>query len=139
MAENGGGDKLVYFLIGAGIGAVTALLFAPKAGAELRADLADRTRRGLDQARETGIDLGNKASDIYQSGVERASDIAARSRESVNDIASRSREAVEDLTSRGKEIVERQKSQLSAAIDAGKQGYREAKRADKASAAFEES
>ena len=45
MAENAGGDKLVYFLIGAGIGAVTALLFAPKAGAELRADIADRTRR----------------------------------------------------------------------------------------------
>jgi gas vesicle protein len=139
MAENGGGDKLVYFLIGAGIGAVTALLFAPKAGAELRADIADRTRRGLDQARETGIELGNKATDLYQSGVERASELAARGRESVNEITTRSREAVEDLTSRGKEIIDRQKSQLSAAIDAGKQGYREAKRADKASAAFEES
>ena len=139
MADNGGGDKLVYFLIGAGIGAVTALLFAPKAGAELRAEIADRTRRGLDQARETGIELGGKASDLYQSGVEKASDIAARGRDSVNEIASRSREAVEDLTSRSKEIIERQKSQLSAAIDAGKQGYREAKRSDKASAAFEES
>ena len=139
MADNGGGDKLVYFLIGAGIGAVTALLFAPKAGAELRAEIADRTRRGLDQARETGVELSGKASDLYQSGVEKASDIAARGRESVSEIASRSREAVEDLTSRSKEIIERQKSQLSAAIDAGKQGYREAKRSDKASAAFEES
>ena len=139
MAENGGGDKLVYFLIGAGIGAVTALLFAPKAGSELRADIADRTRRGLDQAREAGIEFSNKATDIYQSGVDKASDLAARGREGVNEIASRSREAVEDLTSRGKDIIERQKSQLSAAIDAGKQGYREAKRADKASAAFEES
>lgn len=139
MADNGGGDKLVYFLIGAGIGAVTALLFAPKAGAELRADIADRTRRGLDQARETGLDLSNKATDLYQSGVERASELAARGREGVNEIASRSREAVEDLTSRSKEIIDRQKSQISAAIDAGKQGYREAKRADKASAAFEES
>lgn len=139
MAENGGGDKLVYFLIGAGIGAVTALLFAPKAGAELRADIADKTRRGLDQARETGIELGGKASEIYQTGVERAQDLAARSRDGVSEITSRGREAVEDLTSRGKEIIERQKSQLTAAIDAGKQGYREAKRADKASAAFEES
>ncbi len=139
MAENSGGDKLVYFLIGAGIGAVTALLFAPKAGAELRADIADRTRRGIDQARETGIELGGRANELYQAGVERASDLAARSKETVNDITTRSREAVEDLTVRGKEIVDRQKSQLSAAIDAGKQGYREAKRADKASAAFEES
>ncbi len=139
MAENGGGDKLVYFLIGAGIGAVTALLFAPKAGVELRADIADRTRRGLDQARETGVDLGDRASELYQTGVEKAADLAARSREGVSEIASRSREAVDDISSRGKDLIERQKTQLSAAIDAGKQGYREAKRADKASAAFEES
>ncbi|MEP7270880.1 MAG: YtxH domain-containing protein [Acidobacteriota bacterium] len=139
MADNGGGDKLVYFLIGAGIGAVTALLFAPKAGAELRAEIADKTRRGLDQARETGVELGEKASELYQTSVERAQELAARSRESVNEVASRSREAVEDLTSRSKEIIDRQKSQISAAIDAGKQGYREAKRTDKASAAFEES
>ena len=39
MAEDQGNsvDKLVYFLIGAGIGAVTALLFAPKAGKDLQA------------------------------------------------------------------------------------------------------
>ena len=138
MAENGGGDKLVYFLIGAGIGAVTALLFAPKAGAELRADIADRTRRGLDQAKDTGRELGERASEYYQTGVDRASDLAARGKETVTELASRSREAVEDLTSRGKEVVERQKTQLAAAVEAGKQGYREAKQADKASAAFDE-
>ena len=63
MADNGGGDKLVYFLIGAGIGAVTALLFAPKAGAELRAELADATRRGIDQAKETGREVGERAAE----------------------------------------------------------------------------
>jgi len=35
------GSKLTYFLAGAGIGAVIALLFAPKAGRELRGDIAD--------------------------------------------------------------------------------------------------
>jgi gas vesicle protein len=138
MAENAGGDKLVYFLIGAGIGAVTALLFAPKAGAELRADIADRTRRGLDQAKDTGREIGERASEYYQTGVDRASELAARGKETVTELASRSREAVEDLTSRGKEAVERQKAQLAAAVEAGKQGYREAKQADKASAAFDE-
>lgn len=139
MAENGGGDKLVYFLIGAGIGAVTALLFAPKAGAELRADIADRTRKGLDQARDAGREVGERANEFYQTGVEKASDLAARSKETVNEFTARGREAVEDLTSRGKDVIDRQKSQLSAAVEAGKQGYREAKQADKASAAFDES
>jgi gas vesicle protein len=122
MADNQGttADKLIYFLVGAGIGAITALLFAPKAGSELRADIADATRRSMDAARDTGRQLGERATEYYQTGVERASDIAAR----------------------GKEAVNRQKSQISAAIEAGKQGYREAKQQDreaKASAAFEES
>jgi len=138
MGENVGGDKFVYFLIGAGIGAVTALLFAPKAGAELRADIADATRKGMDQARETGREVGTRANEYYQAGSERASEIAARGKEAISDIASRSRDAVEDITTRGKDLIDREKSKLSAAIEAGKQGYREAKQNDKASAAFEE-
>ena len=39
MAENSG-DKFVYFLAGAGIGAVLALLFAPKSGRETREMIA---------------------------------------------------------------------------------------------------
>ena len=134
MADNegNGGDKLIYFLIGAGIGAVTALLFAPKAGAELRSELADATRKGLDLARDTGRDLSERASDYYHTGVERATEATARGKDAVN-----------DLTDRGKDLVSRQKAQFAAAIEAGKQGYREAKQADqaknKASASVEES
>ena len=36
--------KLMYLLIGGGIGAALALLFAPKSGAELRADVTDAVR-----------------------------------------------------------------------------------------------
>jgi gas vesicle protein len=122
MADNqgSGGDKLIYFLVGAGIGAMTALLFAPKAGSEFRSDIADATKRGIDYARDTGRDLGDRASEYYQSGVERASDLT-----------SRGKEAVSDITDRGKDLVGRQKAQFAAAIEAGKQGYREAKEADK--------
>ncbi|MDQ3009234.1 MAG: YtxH domain-containing protein [Acidobacteriota bacterium] len=133
MADNqsgGSGDKLVYFLIGAGIGAVTAMLFAPKAGSELRSEIADVTRKGLDYARDTGRDLGERATDYYQTGVERAADLS-----------SRGKEAVTDLTQRGKDLVTGQKAQFAAAIEAGKQGYREAKHSDqgRSSAAIEES
>ncbi len=120
MAENqgSGGDKLVYFLIGAGIGAITALLFAPKSGGELRSELADTTRKGLDYARDTGREIGERAADL----------------------TTRGKEAVSDLTDLGKDLINRQKTQLAAAIEAGKQGYHEAKQADqnKVSAAVEE-
>lgn len=129
MAEDrGGNNSLLFFLLGAGIGALTALLFAPKAGSELRSDIADATKRGLDQARDTGRQLGERASDYYQTGIEKAADLAARSREAVSDLSERSREA-----------VSRQKSSIAAAIEAGKQGYREAKEADQKGAAYEES
>jgi gas vesicle protein len=129
--QDRGSDKLVYFLIGAGIGAVTALLFAPKAGSELRADLADAARRSADSARDLGRQVGERATDYYHAGVDAASDLTQRGREAVSNITDRSREA-----------VNRQKAQVSAAIEAGKQGYREAKLQDQAAksgAAFEES
>ena len=39
--------RLTYLLIGGGIGAVIALLFAPKSGQELREDIADATGKAL--------------------------------------------------------------------------------------------
>ena len=137
MAENAGGDKFIYFLVGAGIGAVTALLFAPKTGSELRAEIADATRRGVDQAKETGREVGARASEYYHQGAERANELATRGKEAISDIASRGRDTVDDIASRSRDVIEREKSKISAAIEAGKQGYREAKQNDKASAAFE--
>jgi gas vesicle protein len=110
MAENpgSGSDKWVFFLIGTSVGALTALLLAPKAGSKLRSEIAGTTRKGLDYARDTGREIGERASDL----------------------TGRGKEAVSDLTERGKELINRQKTQLTAAIQAGKQGYREAKQSD---------
>lgn len=119
--NNNSADKLVYFLIGAGIGAITALLFAPKSGEELRSDIADATRKGIDYARETGREMSERATDYYEQKAEQ-----------VSEFSSRGREAVSDLTDRSRELLNRQRSQISAAIEAGKQGYREAKQADAA-------
>lgn len=129
MAEDNSGDKLVYFLIGAGMGALAALLFAPKAGSELRADIADATRRGVDQARDQARQVGERATEYYQASTEYAADLAERSKD-----------AITDVTERGKDLINRQKASVAAAIEAGKQGYREAKMNDAAKgAAYEES
>jgi gas vesicle protein len=58
-------EKLTALLIGAGIGAALALLFAPKSGRELRDDIADFTKRGLDSAGERARDLGERATERY--------------------------------------------------------------------------
>ncbi|HEX4949454.1 MAG TPA: YtxH domain-containing protein [Blastocatellia bacterium] len=116
MAEDNNGDKFVYFLIGAGMGAIAALLFAPKAGSELRADIADVTRRSADQARDQARQLGERASEYYHASADYATELAERGKE-----------AITDVTERSKDIINRQKASVAAAIEAGKQGYREAK------------
>lgn len=105
----GDGDasaRITYFAIGALLGAAAALLFAPKSGRELREDLADATRKGVDRARETGSQLSARAGEYYESASTRAGELAAGVREAAS----------------------RRGERLSAAVEAGKQAYREEKR-----------
>ncbi len=107
MSENssGGGDKFLFFLAGAGIGAVLALLFAPKSGRETR-ELIART------ATDSKDFLASKVSEGRQI------------------VEEKSRSLGDDFNSfldKSKEAVQRQKEQLTAAFEAGKAAYRDEK------------
>ncbi len=141
MAENEGSasDKLMFFLIGAGIGATMALLFAPKSGRELRGDIADYTKRGLDAANQGAHRVGERASELYEVGRERfveaydsarvrAADVYGSAREGVADMYGSARERIVHGTEVVTDAAARQKDQIAAAIEAGKQAYREEKR-----------
>src|ERR671938_1399794 len=104
--ESDAGTRLTYFVIGATVGAVVALLFAPKSGRELREDLADATRKGVDRARETGSQLSARAGEYYDSAASRAGELASGVREAAS----------------------RRGERLSAAVEAGRQAYRDEKR-----------
>lgn len=100
-------SKLAYFLVGAGVGAVVALLFAPKSGHELREDIAGATKRGLDYANENVKALGHRATELYETG----------------------REKTSGLVDQGREVLHEQRERVSAAIEAGKRAYQEKKAA----------
>jgi gas vesicle protein len=92
--ESGTAEKVMFFVLGAFVGAVTALLLAPRSGEETRRLIADKARTSADY------------------------------------LASRSRDAVEKASGyieRGKETIQQQRDQLSAALEAGKQAYKEEK------------
>jgi gas vesicle protein len=109
--------RLTYLLIGGGIGAILALLFAPKSGEELRGDIADATRKGIDRSREAAQQLTDRAGEYYEASRERASELYSQAAEKVGDVAKTAREA-----------ASRQTGTVAAAIDAGKKAYQEEKR-----------
>ena len=110
-------NKLTYLLIGGGIGAILALLFAPKSGHELRGDIADATRKGIDRSREAAQQLGDRAGEYYEATRGRAAELYSQAADRVTEVAQNAREA-----------ASRQGGTLTAAIDAGKKAYQEEKR-----------
>ncbi len=110
-------SRLTYLLIGGGIGAILALLFAPKSGQELRGDIADATRKGIDRSREAAQQLGERAGEYYEATRERAAELYSTASEKVGDVARTARET-----------AARQTGTVAAAIDAGKKAYQEEKR-----------
>ncbi|MCA1564210.1 MAG: YtxH domain-containing protein [Acidobacteria bacterium] len=108
--ESGLSTQLTCFLLGGAVGALAALLFAPKSGRELRGDIADATRQGVDRARD-------KANEYYEVSRERATELYSTASSKAGAAAGAAREAA---AKRGEN--------LSAAIDAGKRAYAEEKR-----------
>ncbi|MFY9607689.1 MAG: YtxH domain-containing protein [Blastocatellia bacterium] len=141
MAEDDGSatEKLTFLLIGAGIGATLALLFAPKSGRELRGDIADYTKKGLDAANEGARALGERATEVYGTASGRVAEAYGTASErvagaygtasgKVAEAYGTAREKVTQGAEVVSEVAARQKEQIAAAIEAGKQAYREEKR-----------
>ncbi len=70
--QHGFANGLTYLLIGGGIGAGLALLFAPKAGSELRTNIADVTRKGYDATVEKASDLKERSTELIGVAKEKA-------------------------------------------------------------------
>lgn len=115
--ESSATTKLTYLLVGGGIGAILALLFAPKSGQELRGDIADVTRKGIEKGKETAAIVGERAGEYYEVTRDKASELYQTGREKAG-----------ELTEKAKEAVASTANPFSAALEAGKEAYSEEKR-----------
>ncbi|HEY5839840.1 MAG TPA: YtxH domain-containing protein, partial [Pyrinomonadaceae bacterium] len=100
--------RLTYFLVGAGIGAVMALLFAPKSGEELRSDIADATRKGIDKSKEAAQQLGTKATELYGTARETAGEYYEATRERATDLYDTASAKAGEVVAKTKDTVSSQ-------------------------------
>jgi gas vesicle protein len=78
------GIAVTFLFIGLGAGALVALLFAPKAGKQLRKDL----RRGYEDARDAVENFKDEAKERIEGAMERGADWVDAAREKVEPLRS---------------------------------------------------
>ena len=100
--DAGASRVILAFLLGGLTGAALALLYAPRTGRETRDLLNERLRETADRSREM------------------RDDIVGRGRALVDD--------AEEYVERQKRELESRKERLAAAVEAGRQAYREEKK-----------
>jgi gas vesicle protein len=103
MADDSRGMGLAWLLAGLGIGAVLGILYAPKSGRETRDDIARGAREGTEYLRTR-------------------SKLAA---DQMGTLVDKSKEQVGEYVERGRRIVGDQATRVAAAVEAGRQAYRD--------------
>jgi gas vesicle protein len=100
-----------WFAAGLGLGAVAAILFAPKSGSALRSDIL----AGVDQGRDFVASRSRDARTAVKGWIDTGKVAMDEKREQL-DLA----------VERGKAVVERQKDQINTAVDAGREAIHQA-------------
>jgi gas vesicle protein len=92
---------ILSFILGGLTGAALAILFAPRSGKETRELLGEKFREGAEKGRQIKDRIGAKAREVIEDAT--------------------------DYVERQREVLERRKDRLAAAVDAGRQTFREEK------------
>jgi gas vesicle protein len=99
--DGGASGIILSFLVGGLTGAAVAILFAPRSGRETREILGERVREGAERSRE----IRDRATE--------------RGREILDDAS--------EYVDRQRQNLDKRKDRLAAAVEAGRQAYREEK------------
>ncbi len=111
------------FLFGGIVGAVVALLYAPKSGKEVREDIR---KKSLDLREDAEVRLEfaqKKAEELLQETKLKFEDLRKESESAIKEIQEKATGIVEE----GKGTVEKEKKRIKDAIDAGVSAYKEEK------------
>lgn len=125
---------LIGFLAGGAIGAVVALLTAPKSGRELRADIKLRSEEYLDEAEKYLSEAKDKARELINEGKKKSERIITDARSKSEDILKDAEKVFKDakvkttdVYAAGKEKLGSETDRIKSSVKAGLDAYKEAK------------
>lgn len=130
--ENGmGKGLLIGFLTGAAVGSVLALLFAPKSGKELRADIKNKSQELIDDADQYLSNAKDKASQLINEGKKKSERLVADTKERVDQllgeaerILNEAKDKAGTVAQSGRDKIEKESERLKSAIKAGMDAYK---------------
>jgi gas vesicle protein len=115
--EDGGGSFLMGLLAGTVLGAGLGMLFAPKAGAEVRKQISEQATRLRSTATDTIHQASDKLSQVSQQASEKLSQVSQQASAKV----SQTSDKVSQIVDRGREAYDRAaKSPAAEAFDRAK-------------------
>jgi gas vesicle protein len=88
------GSSFLWFLAGLGVGAVVGVLYAPKAGDEMRETIRDKAQESTDRARQQARRAREQASDW----VDRGRDVLNQQKEQFRNAYEAGRQAYNETT-----------------------------------------
>lgn len=112
--------NLSYLLIGGGIGATLALLFAPKSGSEMREDISIAATNGMEKTKETVGKLRENANSYYETAKDKATTLYNTVAHKAEDIA----DDIKELPDTAESMISDKIEQIDSAIEEGKKEYK---------------
>ena len=109
-----------WFVAGLGLGALLGVLYAPKSGKETREELAASAREGKDYLQERAREVAQQASQVVGRGKEQLDEYVGLGKEYVE----RGRAQWSEYVDRGRDLVSEQADKITAAVEAGREAYR---------------
>lgn len=108
-------------LAGGAIGSITALLYAPKSGRELRKDIGNKGREVIKETGEYVDSAKTKAGEIIAESRQKAENLINEAKLKAGSIT----KGTEKLYTQGKEFITDEASKLKGAVRAGVDSYNE--------------
>ena len=112
--------NLSYLLIGGGIGATLALLFAPKSGSEMREDISIAATNRMEKTKETVGKLRENANTYYETAKDKATTL-------YNTVAHKAEDVVNEvkaLPDTAESLISNKIEQIDSAVEEGKKEYK---------------